>query len=219
MLQCSNKKKLVFARQNVNNKRRDCCIVPKREDVPKSTARIVVRKYGNRRLYDTSRSRYINLDELAGLVRQGRDVQVVDAATAEDLTSLTLAQIMVEEAKQQPAGYPLELLRQVIAASNHAGREFLAWYLKAAVEAYEEVKGTLSANMPGHGGFSPVDLVRGLVAGPDKPGPSQEIAELKQRIADLETRQKKRGRRPVKKNSRSKSRAPAGKPSPGKPRR
>ena len=74
---------------------------------------VVIKKYGNRRLYDTSTSRYINLEELSDLVRNGNEVKVVDAKTGEDLTRLTLMQIIVEDAKEERAPLPLELLRQL----------------------------------------------------------------------------------------------------------
>ena len=88
-------------------------------------AKVIIKKYGNRRLYDTSASRYINLEEIAVLVRNGTEVQVVDAKSGEDLTHVTLTQIIVENAKDKPAGLPLELLRQLVMASDHAGQEFI----------------------------------------------------------------------------------------------
>src|SRR4051794_19704498 len=95
---------------------------------------VVIKKYGNRRLYDTAASRYVNLDEVAGLVRAGADIQVVDAKTGEDLTRPVLTQIIMEEAKDQRAGLPLELLRQLIVATDHAQQQFLSWYLRSAFE-------------------------------------------------------------------------------------
>ena len=102
---------------------------------------VIIKKYGNRRLYDTSTSRYINLEEIASLVRDGRQVRVVDAKTGEDLTRVTLTQIIVEDAKDRPTGLPLELLRQLIVASDHVGREFVMWYLNSAFNAYQKVQG------------------------------------------------------------------------------
>ena len=64
---------------------------------------IVIRKYPNRRLYDTSSRRYVNLDDVAALVRQGTNFQVVDAKTGDDLTRVVLTQIIVEDARG-PAG-------------------------------------------------------------------------------------------------------------------
>ncbi len=111
---------------------------------------VVIKKYGNRRLYDTSASRYFNLDDIASLVRNGKDVRVVDARSGEDLTRVTLTQIIVEDAKEQPSGLPLELLRQLIVATDEVGREFVMWYLKSAFNAYQKMQKTLE------GGFSQV---------------------------------------------------------------
>src|SRR5476649_2317767 len=109
---------------------------------------VVIRKYPNRRLYDTSARRYVNLDDVAAQVRQGADVRVVDAKTGEDLTRVTLTQIIVENARDQPAGLPLELLRQLVMASDHVGQEFIMWYLKSAFDTYQKlqtaIKGGLS---------------------------------------------------------------------------
>ena len=109
--------------------------------------KVVIKKYANRRLYDTSGSRYINLEDIAALVRNGTDVQVVDAKTGEDLTRVTLTQIIVEDAKEQPTGLPLELLRQLIVASDHVGQEFIMWYLRSAFEAYQKVQNSLESRL------------------------------------------------------------------------
>ena len=130
-------------------------------------AKVIVKKYGNRRLYDTSTSRYINLEEIAALVRNGTEVQVLDVKTGEDLTRLTLTQIIVENAKDQPAGLPLELLRQLVIASDHVGQEFIMWYLKSAFDTYQKLQSAIQ------GGFSevqsaalsPLSMVKKLVQG------------------------------------------------------
>src|SRR5512133_4203774 len=88
-----------------------------------SKSTVVIRKYGNRRLYDTSTSRYINLEQLAAMVRNGTDLKVVDAKSGEDRTHVTMTQIIVESAKQQPTSLPIELLRELIVVSDHVGRE------------------------------------------------------------------------------------------------
>jgi polyhydroxyalkanoate synthesis repressor PhaR len=75
---------------------------------------LIVKKYGNRRLYDTERSAYINLEELAELLKGTRDVQVVDARTGEDLTRTTLLQIVVEREKRNISSFPVEVLRALI---------------------------------------------------------------------------------------------------------
>ena len=82
------------------------------------TAKVVIRKYANRRLYDTSASRYVNLEDIAALIRNGTDLQVVDAKTGQDLTRVTLTQIILEDARDEPAGLPLDLRRKLIMTSD-----------------------------------------------------------------------------------------------------
>lgn len=104
------------------------------------TEPIVIRKYENRRLYDTSSSRYVNLDGVAELVRGGRDIQVVDSKTGEDVTRHVLTQIIVDGAKDPEHGPPLEFLRDLVRARDQAGRDFFQWYLKSAGEVYERMR-------------------------------------------------------------------------------
>jgi polyhydroxyalkanoate synthesis repressor PhaR len=99
-----------------------------------SPERIVIRKYENRRLYDTVNSRYVNLEEVARLVREGHEIHVVDARTGEDVTRLVLAQVILEEARTPESGLPLDFLREIIRASDRATREFLQWSLATALE-------------------------------------------------------------------------------------
>ena len=101
---------------------------------------VVIKKYGNRRLYDTAGSRYVNLEDLAALVRAGKEVRVVDAKSGRDLTRVTLTQIITEDAKDKPTGLPLELLRQLIMASDEVRQEFLMWYLKSAFDTYAKLQ-------------------------------------------------------------------------------
>ncbi len=104
------------------------------------TEPIVIKKYENRRLYDTHSSRYVNLDGVAELVRGGRDIQVVDSKTGEDVTRHVLTQIIVDGAKDPEHGPPLEFLRDLVRARDQAGRDFFQWYLKSAGEVYERMR-------------------------------------------------------------------------------
>lgn len=78
---------------------------------------IVIKKYPNRRLYDTSRSTYVNLEELADLVRAGHDVKIVDAKTDEDLTKEVLLQLVLEVLHGVDL-LPIGMLRRLIRASG-----------------------------------------------------------------------------------------------------
>ncbi len=173
-------------------------------------APVVVKKYGNRRLYDTSSSTYVNLEDLAKMVRNGTDVQVIDASTGEDLTRVTLTQIIVEDAKGQTSGLPLELLKQLIVASDHVGKEFIMWYLRSAFDAYQKMQGALQSGFAGV--VSPVDTLRNFLRGPESPGPAtgtDESAELRRRLAELEARlnapvAKRKPKKAAKRKSRAK---------------
>lgn len=156
----------------------------------------MVRKYGNRRLYDTSRSQYINLDEVAALVRKGFDVRVIDAKTGEDLTRVTLTQIIMEDARGTPAGLPLELLRQLVISTDHARQEFLAWYLRTAFDTYQKIQESVQHRLAdmGSAALAPLQRMREFLSGAtatdsmDATASEAEIAELRRRIAELEDR-------------------------------
>jgi polyhydroxyalkanoate synthesis repressor PhaR len=152
----------------------------------------VIRKYANRRLYDTSSTRYVNLDDLAALIRQGEEIQVVDARTNEDLTRVVLTQIIVEDAKGQPTGLPLELLRQLIVASDRAGQEFIMWYLKSAFDAYRNVQDTVQARFSDvrSAAMAPLSIVKSFLGGVPAAGES-EIDRLRKRVEELEEQLKK----------------------------
>ncbi|HEY4221274.1 MAG TPA: polyhydroxyalkanoate synthesis regulator DNA-binding domain-containing protein [Myxococcota bacterium] len=83
----------------------------------------VIKRYANRKLYDTERSCYVTLDEIAQMIKEGDDVQVVDNKSKDDLTAVTLAQIIVEEEKKVQK-MPLKLLRSIIQGGNDAIGEF-----------------------------------------------------------------------------------------------
>jgi polyhydroxyalkanoate synthesis repressor PhaR len=100
---------------------------------------MLVKKYTNRRLYDTDESRYITLEELAEKIRKGEDAQVVDAKTGEDLTQVTLTQIIMES-RGAARILPVPLLLQLIRLGDEALSEFLGLYVSQALDAYLSLK-------------------------------------------------------------------------------
>jgi polyhydroxyalkanoate synthesis repressor PhaR len=98
----------------------------------------LIKRYGNRKLYDTSESRYITLDEIARLVRSGNDVKVIDNENGADLTAITFAQIILEEEKRRSSLISLGLLRELV---QH-GEDTLA-QLRTQVEKGVEAIGTM----------------------------------------------------------------------------
>jgi polyhydroxyalkanoate synthesis repressor PhaR len=166
-------------------------------------AAVLIKKYGNRRLYDTAGSRYVNLDDLAAMVRAGKEVHVVDAKTGHDLTRVILTQIITEDAKDRPTGLPLELLRQLIVASDEVRQEFLMWYLKSAFDTYEKLQDTVQDRLSEVQSaiLSPVDLMKRFLgstsSAPQQTDPMIEVEALRKRVAELESElgQSARGRR------------------------
>ncbi|MFP6664664.1 MAG: polyhydroxyalkanoate synthesis regulator DNA-binding domain-containing protein [Deltaproteobacteria bacterium] len=80
----------------------------------------VVKRYTNRKLYDTATSRYVSLDDVAGFVRAGEEVQVIENVSGEDLTAVTLAQIILEDERQKRSFVSLPLLRDLVRGSGDA---------------------------------------------------------------------------------------------------
>jgi polyhydroxyalkanoate synthesis repressor PhaR len=74
----------------------------------------IIKRYANRKLYDTQHSRYVTLEQISEMIRNGDDVKIVDNKTKEDLTSVTLAQIIFEEEKKQRSFLPLGAMRNII---------------------------------------------------------------------------------------------------------
>jgi polyhydroxyalkanoate synthesis repressor PhaR len=73
----------------------------------------LIKRYGSRKLYDTEASRYVSLEDLAARIREGHEIRVIEKRTSQDVTSQTLAQVIVEEGKR-PGAFPPELLHSLI---------------------------------------------------------------------------------------------------------
>ncbi len=102
-------------------------------------APVLVKKYGNRRLYDTGDSKYVTLDELAAKIRSGIDIRVVDANTNEDLTQATLTQLVLETG-HAARFLPVQLLLQMIRLSDDSLAEFFSRYVSGALDLYLQAK-------------------------------------------------------------------------------
>jgi polyhydroxyalkanoate synthesis repressor PhaR len=93
----------------------------------------VIKRYSNRKLYDTQESRYVTLEELEELIRAGKEISVVDVSTGEDLTSVTLAQIILENERNHRATLPTGFLHQLI-KHGEAWQDFVQKSLKSSLE-------------------------------------------------------------------------------------
>ncbi len=85
----------------------------------------LVKRYQNRKLYDTEESRYVTLSDIARMIQEGYDVKVVNAKTGEDLTALTLTQIIFEEEKRKKSILPIQALKKIIRSSGESVQELM----------------------------------------------------------------------------------------------
>ncbi len=167
--------------------------------------KILIKKYENRRLYDVTHSRYVNLDEVARAVQEGYDVQVLDASTGEDLTRLVMTQIITESAKTADSVFPLDILREMVVASGKASQESAMNYMRAVADMYKNALRGFSHTM------TPFEIVQNMMntgsapetgqtspaAVPESAGEAhdstaqelkeaRELQDLKKRIQELE---------------------------------
>jgi len=174
----------------------------------KTGAKVTIKKYANRRLYDTESSTYITLDRLAAMIREGRDFEVVDAKTGEDITHQVLTQIIVDEESRGSTMLPVNFLRQLIGLYGGQMQGAVPSYLDAAMDAFQKNQQAMA------GAFGPnmfADLAKrnmamfeeaaqamtGKKAKPAASGGGQsadEIAKLKAELAALQAKVDKLGK-------------------------
>lgn len=97
---------------------------------------VIIKKYNNRRLYDTESSRYITINQVADMVKGMKDVKVIDANSEEDVTAYILTQIVLEEAKSKKALLPVPLLHMLIRYGDNILSDFFEKHLMKTMENY-----------------------------------------------------------------------------------
>ena len=175
----------------------------------KSSGKATIKKYANRRLYDTESSTYITLDRLAAMIREGREFEVVDAKSGEDITRHVLTQIIVDEEARGSTMLPVNFLRQLISMYGDQMQSVVPQYLEASLEALqrnqsqfrEAVAGAIATNpfaeiarrnlevftaagahMPGAPGAAP----QPAAAAAPREDNKAELAALKAQLAELQ---------------------------------
>ena len=104
----------------------------------KTGAKVTIKKYANRRLYDTESSAYITLDRLAAMIREGRDFEGGDAKTGDDITHQVLTQIIVEEEAHGGTMLPVNFLRQLIGMYGGSMQAAVPEYLEAGMDGFSK---------------------------------------------------------------------------------
>ena len=171
----------------------------------KSGDKVTIKKYANRRLYDTESSSYITLDRLAAMIREGRDFEVVDAKTGEDITHQVLTQIIVDEESRGSTMLPVNFLRQLIGLYGGQMQGAVPSYLEAAMDAFQKNQQAMA------GAFGPkmfADMAKrnmamfeeaaqsltGKRGKASSDGSPDELAKLKAELAALQAKVDKLGK-------------------------
>jgi polyhydroxyalkanoate synthesis repressor PhaR len=109
--------------------------------------RVVIKKYANRRLYNTASSSYVTLEHLADMVKKGVDFVVYDAKTNEDITRTVLTQIIFEEESQGQSLLPIQFLRQLIGFYGNSMQAFLPSYLELSLATFTQQQEQLRSQL------------------------------------------------------------------------
>ena len=164
---------------------------------------VIIKKYANRRLYDTESSAYITLERLAQMVRQKKQFKVVDAKSGEDITRSVLAQIIMEEESRGATMLPVNFLRQLISLYGDSMQSVVPHYLEASLEQLsrnqsqfrEAMAGALAANPLAEMARRNMEMFTAAAAGRARPGEPErpaesgtraELDELKAQLAELQ---------------------------------
>jgi polyhydroxyalkanoate synthesis repressor PhaR len=164
---------------------------------------VLIKKYGNRRLYDTTQSRYITLDDLAAIIRSGATIKVVEASTERDITRQVLTQVILEQQEALDM-FPIELLLSIIRVQGTLEQAPFAAFLGAATRQFiqhgslwtQQMAAFLGAFAPGFVPGAPQPQ-RAQPAGPEPPPvepeaepeppapPASDLRSLRQRMDAL----------------------------------
>ena len=160
----------------------------------------VIKRYSNRKLYDTQESRYVTLEEIEEMIRAGREIAVVDAGSGEDLTSVTLTQIILENERARRASLPAAFLHQLI-KHGESWQDFVQKSMRASLEGMVSSQRDMErifrdwsvrAGWGSRGVASPAPEVKRDGVGDDTDRLRDEVSALRDRLRSLEERLQKR---------------------------
>lgn len=164
---------------------------------------VIIKKYANRRLYNTETSSYITLEHLAQLTRAGREFKVLDAKSEEDITHSVLTQIIMDEESRGESMLPANFLRQIISMYGDSMQSMVPQYLEESMDAFRRNQAQFHEAMKGafeRGPFAEIAkrnmamfeaATTAFVPGTKKTGTTakdDEILALKAQLADLQSK-------------------------------
>jgi len=112
-----------------------------------ATDLITIKKYSNRRLYDSTNKSYVTLEDIAALIRQGSEIKVIDSQSGEDITKVILIQVILESEKNKEDILPVSFLHMLIKYGNHVAKDFFENYFLMMFQPYNYVKENYKKNI------------------------------------------------------------------------
>lgn len=177
----------------------------------------VIKRYRNRKLYDMVDSCYVTLEDIAELIRNGENVCIIENSTGEDMTSVTLAQIILDEERRKKEVLPLNTFFELIRSSGETIKDFAIKSIGGGVKEFSHVRDGISEHLEGwinRGAISPDEgskfitnikkfvesKVKNAVENVQNISSMQsDVKDLKQKITNLEKEIKPTKKKPIKK--------------------
>jgi len=154
----------------------------------------VIKRYSNRKLYDTQESRYVTLEEIEEMIRAGREIAVVDAASGEDLTSVTLTQIILENERTHRGNLPSAFLHQLI-KHGEAWQDFVQRTMRSSLEGFVSSQRDMERvfrEWSSRAGWGPADTGAAPPSAAESPkrdvSPDAEAEKLREEVSALRDR-------------------------------
>ena len=126
---------------------------------------ITIKKYSNRRLYDSTNKKYVTLEDIAACIREGSEIKVVDSQSGEDITKVILIQVILESEKNKEDILPVSFLHMLIKYGNQVAKDFFENYFLMMFQPYNHVRENYNKN---------IDTWRQMGWYPEKLGSSDE---------------------------------------------
>ena len=185
--------------------------------MPKDAAPLLIKRYASRRLYNTETSDYVTLEDIAGFIREGREVQIIDLKSGDDLTRQYLLQIIAEHESRGESVLPIGVLTDLVRSYSSQAKSVVPDFLAMSFEMLQQGQSKMvenmaainpMASMPGFdamrvqqeafmkamtGGMGtqwsgPTDDAEATAETPDDKSATEELDEIKRQLADLQTK-------------------------------
>lgn len=180
--------------------------------VTQKSAPLLIKRYASRRLYNTETSDYVTLEDISGFIRDGREVQIVDLKTGDDLTRQYLLQIIAEHESRGESVLPVDVLNDLVRSYMGGGASVVPQFLQASFEMLRDGQSKVMENvtsinpmakMPGFemmqaqqeafmkamtGGLTPGWTGGGAATDPEKEEDTEDLATIKKQLAELQAK-------------------------------